>query len=356
MEWMTAGELADFYNDLMRRTSDSALKHVDANTPIGFYIHWETYMANDVAELFILDPLRLGRGAGEAVTADSGWAAAGGLLTDLSRATAFLPVGKLVKAGAVVRTGAVDIETMGKAGGAYRAAIATRAQPKIAAMSRSLIQEVRDPASGRGICAFVGVAQGLRHRGSLFMPISRLAKIVGVEAVGDYFEALEKAAPQFMVNVGGWLGKLNVPYEFVKGINYAEQVLRYAETAKRPGVYFFGVKWLKGVGSDAQTLGHLMYVGQTATGEWRIFDRTGHAVRNLAELAELVPGYKAHGLGKATFALGNLDKPIFVPNAKLVQITSSGVEIGGVSAGVAACVVIPIRIGTYLLSGQSKRR
>lgn len=352
-EWMTAGECADFWNDLMRQKTDQALNSSDPNSIVGFAVHWGAYTLNDAAELFIIDPLRLGRGCGEASTSGS-WLQAGmGVVTDIGRATAFLPLGKLTKIipkrmpGRLPVPSPAAVKTAGKAT-AFTAPTVSKAQSAVSAMYRNLFY-FADPAGEKGICAFVSLTQALRHSGRIFTRIEQIAEMVGVKPCAAFFSELEGKAPTSMMEVFNWLKSLNVTSAPVAEVRGVEQLMQYAASHKAAGVYAFGLKWMMpGVKAGKAVLnevGHLMYVGRTASGEVRIFDRSGHAVKSLYELEQLVPAYKgihlANQFGQGSFA-------IFIENATLIEKTVKGFQAVGATFGAGISIGVPVRIFSFM--------
>ena len=358
-EWMTPGECADWWNDLMRRKTDEVLQKVDANSTVGFAIHWGAYSMNDVAEMFVIDPLRLGRGCGEATTTGSWWKAGWGVVTDIGRATAFLPLGKLVKAiPKKLPAPKIPMPEMPrppvplavKPPVPFTAApTASKANTAVAAMYRKLFY-FADPAGDKGICAFVSLTQALKHTGRIFAKIEDIAHLVGVKPCAEFFSKLEGQAPHSINQIVDWLTKLHVnPIPFPQ-IRNVEALMKFAETSKFEGVYVFGIRWMMpemAAGKPVlNEVGHLMYVGRTASGEVRIFDRSGHAVKNLYELEKLVPGYKGISLAGQ---FGEANFPILIENAKLIEKTVKGVKAvaGGAFAGTLS-IMIPVRVFAFM--------
>lgn len=357
-DWMTPGECADWWNDLMRKKTGQILQKVDASSTIGFAIHWGTYSLNDVAEMFVIDPLRLGRGCAEATTTGSWWKAGWGIVTDIGRATAFLPLGKLVKAIPKKLTGAkIPMPEMPKppiANGAKSLApftagpTASKANTAVAAMYRNLFY-FADPAGDKGICAFVSLTQALKHTGRILAKIEDIAKLVGVKPCAAFFSELEGKAPSAITQIIDWLTALHVNPIPLPNIRNVYDLMKFAENSKFEGVYVFGIRWIMPVVEGGKTVltdvGHMMYVGKTASGEVRIFDRSGHAVKNLYELEKLVPGYKGISLASQ---FGEASYPILIENAKLIEQTANGVKIAGVTFSGALSIIIPVRVFAFM--------
>lgn len=361
-DWLTPGECADYWNNLMRTQTDTLINKTDANSVVGFGITWGGYSLQDLTEMIFIDPLRLGSATGEASGSNQGWIHAGlATVTDASRAAAFLPIGKLMKVAAVERfparfppaphiPHAPPVPHPPPPDAVLMTAQGSRTQAAVASVAKSLF-EVGDPASDKGICAFVGLTKALRHSGRLLITIEKIAAIAGVKTCGCFFENMAGKAPWAMRQVGVWLNALKVPCREVGNVRTLEELMKHAATAGENGVYVFGVKWIV-PGGGGKILGHLMYVGRTGSGELRIFDRTGHAVRNLAELEKLVPGYK--GIQHAAWMpFGDLGQPIFIPNAKLIEVTAGGIKLAGITFGAGLTLGVPVRVFSFMTTKSS---
>ena len=69
--WMTGSECAEWWTSLLRKRADADYaanekRGLGANTPVGFVICWADNSVNTAADIFVLDPARLGQGSGAA--------------------------------------------------------------------------------------------------------------------------------------------------------------------------------------------------------------------------------------------------------------------------------------------------
>ncbi|MBN8730806.1 MAG: hypothetical protein J0L64_09710 [Acidobacteria bacterium] len=93
--WMTAGECAGSWNDLIGKQTEkiqklSESKGYGADTTVGFCLFWGTNSLQTASDILLIDNLKLGSGSGSASAGGSQW----GYLADVGRFTAFIPLCK----------------------------------------------------------------------------------------------------------------------------------------------------------------------------------------------------------------------------------------------------------------------
>jgi len=341
--WMTASECADWWSGLLQKQVDSTCYALDkkglgANTPVGFCICWGGNSVHSAVDLLLLDPLRLGQGTGLA----AGGGSKLGVLTDIARGLAFLPLGKLIKLGAAVRAPAAA------------GAVAQSVRLQIDGTARALLNKLgnmwRVPDPGGEICWAVQLVRAVQNGGKYMITLEDLDRIV----CGDGASVMQRLASRGVWSVRELLWMLRslhaeyytVAVADVKAISVEvkleeawKQLSRVC--SGRNGWMLFGVTWEHG--------GHLM-LARVSNGALEIYDRTQKVVRSLKALEDAVPGYR--GISSARFVDG--DCFAFLPDSAVVPKPGSlGILASQFTAGsLLGPLAVPIKVIPSMLMHQ----
>ena len=326
-------------------------KNLAANTTIGFALTWAMDSAESAANLLVFDPLRLGQGTGSASAGGSKW----GVLLDLGRATAFLPLGKLVRLGAAVRTEvqagsrvAYAVAADGSSGGAaaraaYGVEIDRSAQPLLDGLG-SLF---RAPDPGGPICWAISLVRALQSTGRYFITLEDLSRVVlGNTRTLAHLDAELVYKIERLVS---YLRSMRVPAEAlsVDSIKVLRVENRLAEACKvcsrltggKGGTLVFGVEWKLPNGAGAA---HAL-CARLVNGTLQIYDRTNTVVTSLRDLERFYPG-----IGSARFRAG--DSFVFIPEARLLTPAATALHAAPFTAGsMLGPLAVPVKVIPSLL-------
>jgi hypothetical protein len=301
-----------------------------------------------------------------------------GVVTDIARGFAFLPLGKLVKLGAAARA---EIQVAGtSANTAARtteatvartaqavtkpattvAAAAARtpygieldrtAQPILDAMG-TLFHEA-DP--GGGICWAISIVRAIQNSGRYLMTLEDLARVV-LGSAGRAAD-LETSMVRSVQTMAEYLSRLNVKAITVTGesIRASIRSLRVESQLEEAwkacsrmagggdGTIVFGIRWVLPDGTKAA---HALWA-KIIGGELRIFDRTGTVVTKLKDLEKFYPN-----IGAARVTADEIF--VFVPNSRPVTWAAKALQATPFTSGaMLGPLAIPVKVIPSLLLGH----
>jgi hypothetical protein len=382
--WMTGSECADWWTSLLRKRADSNYaanekKGLAANTPVGFVICWADNSLNTAADMFVLDPARLGQGSGSASAGGSKW----GVLADVGRSLAYVPLGKLVKAAGALRAGANDVEALSKVpmtadavggaskvpGAAQAAGAAARAPGALAAggahieidaTARALLNTLKDlcrvPDPGGNVCWAVTMVRAIQRSGEYLMSLDDLARLIFGD--GSLAAQLENGRFARVSELVNFFRSMNVPiFTLSNDIRLEAGVLPRLERklsaawqqcsqscGGRSGWMMFCVEWkIPGrmvAGVRAEQVSHAL-LARVVNRNLQIFDRSGEVVSSLKALEET--GYPKI----ASAVLKSNDCFLFVPDSEIVALKSGALGVLAApftSGGMLGPLMIPVKV------------
>jgi hypothetical protein len=407
---MTASECADWWRDLLNQGTDALYAKMEKNglgadTEIGFQITWRVNVLSSVVDMFVFDPLRLGAGTGMAVGDTrpgfkNGAMRVLNVVSDIGRATVFLPLGKLTRLGRVAvvedqalahaippsvppanapRVGSANAPRVGMPAGGEPPPEILPTEKGLSTASEILERIFRvapDPARGTNLCTWQALTQALRSTGRWYMRIEDIARLVGIEArpftISTVYR-LEQIYVDSVRHVSLLLNRLGIPCRQIDLGPYRATASIAASALKtigqpfdevtsvlkailmrqsRPGVLMFGVQWTPP--GKAVPVGHMLFAKLDEAGNVLIVDRSGFVARNLAGLEEVQSGIGGARLmdamdgGKPNFGALFIEQASVAESkaalSKAVRQTMDNPLMNATGAGLTGPLAIPIKL------------